>query len=79
VWREPSPAALCEHVGLSRFFERVVVPERSPVYQKSSVGQRGCQLRRQRFEKVPVVVKYATEVVGKLDNTQAAGRQTQHK
>ena len=51
----------------------------SPVYQKSSVGQRGCQQRRQRFEKVPVVVKYATEVVGKLDNAQAAGRQTQHK
>ena len=51
----------------------------SPVYKKSGVGQRGRQLRRQRFEELPVVVKRATDVVRKLDNAHVAVRQTQHK
>jgi hypothetical protein len=32
--------------GCGCFFERVIVSERSPVYKKSSVGQRGRQPRR---------------------------------
>jgi hypothetical protein len=55
------------------------VSERSPVYKKSSVGQRGRQPQRQRFEELSVVVKRATDVVRKLDNADVAVRQTQHK